>query len=81
MYRIVAKAGDVSDGEEAAIPVLTNRMLVTETMPLPMRGDGTKDFKLEKLSTQERVKRLPIMGLQSNILLTPPGMQCRHCLT
>ena len=40
VYRIVAKAGDVSDGEEAAIPVVTNRMLVTETMPLPMRGDG-----------------------------------------
>ena len=49
VYRIVAKAGDVSDGEEAAIPVVTNRMLVTETMPLPMRGDGTKDFKFEKL--------------------------------
>ncbi|MDQ2721185.1 MAG: MG2 domain-containing protein [Bacteroidota bacterium] len=49
VYRIVAKAGNVSDGEEAAIPVVTNRMLVTETMPLPMRGDGTKDFKFEKL--------------------------------
>ena len=49
VYRIVAKAGDVSDGEEAAIPVVTNRMLVTETMPLPMRGNGTKDFKFEKL--------------------------------
>ena len=49
VYRIVAKAGDVSDGEEAAIPVVTNRMLVTETLPLPMRGDGTKNFKFEKL--------------------------------
>ena len=44
VYRIIAKAGDISDGEEAAIPVVTNRMLVTETMPLPMRGDGTKDL-------------------------------------
>jgi hypothetical protein len=43
VYRIVAKAGDVSDGEEMAIPVLTNRMLVTETMPLPMRGNTTKN--------------------------------------
>lgn len=49
VYRIVAKAGDISDGEEAAIPVVTNRMLVTETMPLPMRGEGTKNFKFEKL--------------------------------
>lgn len=48
-WRIIAKTGDVSDGEEAAIPVLTNRMLVTESMPLNMRGTGTKNFKFEKL--------------------------------
>ncbi|MGB5027214.1 MAG: alpha-2-macroglobulin family protein, partial [Chitinophagaceae bacterium] len=49
VWRIVAKAGNYSDGEENAMPVLTNRMLVTETMPLPMRGSGTKDFSFEKL--------------------------------
>jgi hypothetical protein len=48
-WRIVAKAGDFSDGEEASLPVLTNRMLVTETLPLNMRGTGTKNFKFEKL--------------------------------
>ena len=49
VWRIVAKAGNYSDGEENALPVLTNRMLVTETMPLPMRGTGTKNFNFEKL--------------------------------
>ena len=49
VWRIVAKAGNYSDGEENAMPVLTNRMLVTETMPLPMRGTGTKNFTFEKL--------------------------------
>ena len=29
-YRVVAQAGTFSDGEEKPIPVLTNRMLVTE---------------------------------------------------
>lgn len=48
-WRIVAKAADISDGEEDALPVLTNRMLVTETMPLHMRGPGTKHFSLDKL--------------------------------
>ncbi|HET9052710.1 MAG TPA: alpha-2-macroglobulin family protein, partial [Cyclobacteriaceae bacterium] len=48
-YRIVAKAGDYSDGEEMVLPVVTNRMLVTETMPLPIRGKQTKTFKLDKL--------------------------------
>src|SRR5688572_28956221 len=49
VWRIVASAGTVSDGEEAALPVLTNRMLVTETITLPMRGTGTKNFSFEKL--------------------------------
>ena len=49
VWRIVAKAGDFSDGEENAMPVLTNKMLVTETMPLNMRGTGTKNFSFDKL--------------------------------
>ena len=48
-YRVTAKAGNQSDGEENAIPVLTNRMLVTETMPLPIRGKATKNFTFAKL--------------------------------
>lgn len=48
-YRIVAKAGNFSDGEEMAIPVLSNRMLVTETMPLPIRGKSEKAFNFDKL--------------------------------
>ncbi len=44
MYRVIAKAGDVSDGEEMALPVLTNRMLVTESFPLNLRGTNEKTF-------------------------------------
>ena len=44
MYRVIAKAGDVSDGEEMALPVLTNRMLVTESFPLNLRGTHEKTF-------------------------------------
>jgi hypothetical protein len=57
VWRIVARSSPAgesreevfSDGEEAAIPVLTNRMLVTETMQLNRKGTGTKNFKFEKL--------------------------------
>ncbi len=49
VYRITAVSGAFSDGEEAAIPVLTNRMLVTESMPLPVNGMQTKKFNFEKL--------------------------------
>jgi hypothetical protein len=48
-YRIVAKAGEFSDGEEMAIPILTNRMLVTESLPLNLRNQTTKTFKFDKL--------------------------------
>ena len=48
-YKIVAKAGKYTDGEEMAVPVLTNRMLVTESMPLPIRGKQTKTFMMKKL--------------------------------
>ena len=52
-YRIkaIAKDGSFSDGEEAALPVLTNRMLVTETLPLNMRNTNSKNFKFDKLLT------------------------------
>ncbi len=43
--------GAVSDGEEAAMPVLTNRTLVTETLPLNLRNTQTKNFRFEKLLT------------------------------
>ena len=48
-YRITAISATFSDGEEKAIPVLTNRMLVTESLPLPVRGKGTFDFTFDKL--------------------------------
>ncbi|MBS1783220.1 MAG: alpha-2-macroglobulin [Bacteroidetes bacterium] len=49
VIRIVAKAGSFSDGEENTIPVVTNRILVTESLPLWMNGDGKKNFHFDKL--------------------------------
>ncbi len=51
-YKVMARAGNFSDGEEMAVPVLTNRMLVTESMPLPIRSKQTKTFRFEKLISQ-----------------------------
>jgi uncharacterized protein YfaS (alpha-2-macroglobulin family) len=48
-YKVVAKSDKFSDGEQKPIPVLTNRMLVTESLPLPIRGKESKTFKFEKL--------------------------------
>ncbi|WP_417785527.1 alpha-2-macroglobulin family protein [Tenacibaculum sp.] len=51
-YKVIAKAGDFSDGEQNVLPVLSNRMLVTETLPMWVRSNQTKTFTLDKLKNQ-----------------------------
>jgi len=48
-YKIVAQAGNFSDGEANVLPILSNRMLVTESLPMPIRGKETKTFSFDKL--------------------------------
>ena len=57
-YRVVAQSGNFTDGEEMALPILKNRMLVTETMPLPIRASQTKTFKFKKLIESKNSKTL-----------------------
>ncbi|MDB5271034.1 MAG: hypothetical protein JWP58_4074 [Hymenobacter sp.] len=40
-----------SDGEENTLPVLPNRILITESLPLPIVGPGTRAFELSKLTS------------------------------
>lgn len=59
-YRLKAKTENFSDGEERAFPVLTNRMLVTETMPMFLNANQSKtyDFKalVDKTSKSKSIK-------------------------
>jgi len=48
-YAIQAAAGDFTDGEQNTLPVLTNRILVTESLPLPVNGKQTRTFTFGKL--------------------------------
>lgn len=48
-YKVLAKAGNYSDGEENIIPVLTNSMLVTESIPLWVRDNSKKEYTFENL--------------------------------
>jgi uncharacterized protein YfaS (alpha-2-macroglobulin family) len=48
-YKIMALTEDFSDGEQNALPVLSNRMLVTETLPMWVRSNQSKKFTLDKL--------------------------------
>ena len=48
-YKVTAKSQSFSDGEEKVIPVLSNRKLVTESLPLAVRGNQQKQFVFDKL--------------------------------
>ncbi len=49
VYRVVASAGDFSDGEESALPILTNRMMVTETLPIYVKEGQKKSFQFDNM--------------------------------
>ena len=48
-FKAVAASDRLSDGEEGAPPVLSKKVLVTESLPLPIRNAGTKEFDFAKL--------------------------------
>ncbi|MEO6006049.1 MAG: alpha-2-macroglobulin family protein [Opitutus sp.] len=48
-YKVVGATARASDGEEGFLPVLSRRVLVTESLPLPIRGKVTKPFEFTKL--------------------------------
>lgn len=48
-YRIIARTNELSDGEENTLAVLSNRQLLTETLPLYLQKDTTLQFRFEKL--------------------------------
>lgn len=47
--RIVAQNATFSDGEQHVLAVLSNRMLVTESMPIDITKTGTSTFTMDKL--------------------------------
>ena len=48
--KIVAKSPNFSDGEQHLIPVLPNRMMLTESLPLNVSGGETRTFHFERLN-------------------------------
>jgi len=51
-YQVYAKAGNFTDGEEALLPVVTNRVLITETLPLPIKANETRTFIFKSMQDQ-----------------------------
>lgn len=49
VYRTVAASANLSDGEEGMFPIVARRVLVTESLPLPIRGPATRQFSFDRL--------------------------------
>ncbi|MCA0237045.1 MAG: hypothetical protein LCH81_11740 [Bacteroidetes bacterium] len=43
-WQVFAESKQFKDGEESSLPVVPNRMLVTETLPITLRGNQNKTF-------------------------------------
>ncbi|NDV46053.1 hypothetical protein D0T49_03230 [Paludibacter sp. 221] len=52
--KVTAQAGKFSDGEQRYLPVLPDKVLVTESMPMTVRGNETRDFRFESLISQAK---------------------------
>ncbi len=50
-YKVLAKAGNFTDGESNVLPVLTNNMLVTENIPITVRSNSSKTYSFNKLKS------------------------------
>lgn len=48
-WQVFAEGNNFTDGEENTLPVLTNRMLVTETLPITVRGGQSKTVVFDNL--------------------------------
>jgi TonB-dependent SusC/RagA subfamily outer membrane receptor len=52
-YKIVAKSGNFSDGEENILPVLSNKILITESIPIWIKGNSKKEYAFENLKNND----------------------------
>ncbi len=73
-YRIEAQNDQspaYADGEEATLPILTNRILVTESLPLHISGKGSKTFTFSKLKNSFGIANSTLSTQSYTLEFTP----------
>ena len=71
VYKAVGATDKLSDGEEGMLPVLSKRILVTESLPLPIRGKSTREFDFKKLLQSSESKTLQHQSLSIQMTSQP----------
>jgi uncharacterized protein YfaS (alpha-2-macroglobulin family) len=70
-YKTVGSTGRLSDGEENYLPVLSRRIPVIESLPLPVRGKQTKPFTFDRLLASGKSKTLKSETLTVQMVSQP----------
>jgi len=52
-YKVMAKSGQHTDGEENILPILVNSKLVTESLPFMLRPQETFEYRFDKMVDQK----------------------------
>jgi len=70
-YKAVGATAHASDGEEGFLPVLSRRILVTESLPLPIRDRQAKQFEFTKLLESGKSDTLRSQSLTVQMVSQP----------
>lgn len=70
-FKATAAAANHTDGEEGALPVLARRIRVTESLPLTLRGPGSREFEFASLRRSVESPSLRHQGLQVQMTSQP----------
>ena len=76
-YRVVARGQGCSDGEQAPIPLLPSRQLVTESMAFYINGAGEKHYEMKHLTELDTTAAdftLSTLGLTVDLTPNPIWM-------
>ncbi|GAB4273473.1 MAG: alpha-2-macroglobulin family protein [Candidatus Rifleibacteriota bacterium] len=70
-YTVVGATNSLADGEEGMLPILSSRIFVTESMPLPIKGKEKKKFTFKKLLESKKSDTLENQGLTVEVTSNP----------
>lgn len=70
-YKVVGATETLSDGEEGMVSILSRRIFVTESLPLPINGPASKKFTFQKLVDAAKSDTLKHQGLTVEVTSNP----------
>lgn len=70
-YKVVGSTGILSDGEEGWLPILSKRVFLTESIPMPINGPMIKSFNFDKLIDSKNSSSIKHKSLTLEVTSNP----------